>query len=30
MRFVRYGLVAFLLIAIYPYAFRLEKKFTKK
>jgi len=29
MRTVRYGLVAFLLIAIYPYAFRLEKKVFK-
>lgn len=30
LRSVRYGLVVFLLIAIYPYAFRIEKKFTKK
>lgn len=30
LRSVRYGLVVFLLIAIYPYAFRLEKKFSKK
>ena len=30
LRSVRYGLVVFLLIAIYPYAFRLEKKFIKK
>ena len=30
LRSVRYGLVVFLLIAIYPYAFRVEKKFTKK
>ena len=30
MRSVRYGLVVFLLIAVYPYAFRLEKKLIKK
>lgn len=31
MRTVRYGIVAFLLIGIYPYSFRLEKKlFVKK
>lgn len=31
MRSIRYGLVVFLLIGIYPYAFRLEKKiFPKK
>ena len=29
MRSVRYGLVVFLLVGVYPYAFRLEKKFLK-
>lgn len=30
MRSVRYGLVLFVLIAIYPYAFRLKKKLFRK
>ncbi len=30
MRAVRYGLVVFILIGIYPYAFRLEKKLQRK
>ncbi|MBR1758100.1 MAG: phosphatase PAP2 family protein [Lachnospiraceae bacterium] len=30
MRTVRYGLVIFLLIGVYPLAFQLEKKFAKK
>ena len=30
MRSVRYGLVVFLLIGVYPYAFRLEKKLGRK
>ena len=30
MHSVRYGLVLFVLIAIYPYAFRLEKKLFRK
>lgn len=30
MRSARYGLVLFVLIAIYPYAFRLKKKLFRK
>ena len=30
MRSVRYGLVLFVLITIYPYAFRLKKKLFRK
>ena len=30
MRSARYGLVLFVLIAIYPYVFRLKKKLFRK